>query len=212
MDVNLVQLGWGNYGQDTGSVADVMVFLADRIVGKNIPDRPYPEGPGQDPVALNLIEKIRSEANEAFGFVADYDVPGHPIRRYVKDVDVFQVGGPMTKEWKERNSVDGISYDHLMDPQYAAGKRPWDEDWYDWPDGDTNPNPHTNDSRSNQGHNNPAISHFQLLLDLVFSKTQNGGLEDAPGLNNGTSFPGPPIRHWVFIKVWVFVPRTFTFW
>jgi len=142
MDVNLVQLGWGNYGHDTGSVADVMVFLADRIVGKNIPDRPYPEGPGQDPVALNLIEKIRLEANEAYGFVADYDVAGHPIRRYIKDVEVRQVGGPMTKEWKERNSVDGISYDHLMDPQYAAGKRPWDDDWYDTPNGDTNPEPH----------------------------------------------------------------------
>jgi hypothetical protein len=48
----------------------------------------------------------------------------------------------MTKEWKERNSVDGISYDHLMDPQYAAGKRPWDDDWYDTPSGDTNPEPH----------------------------------------------------------------------
>ena len=141
MDVNLVQLGWGNYGHDTGSVADVMAFLADRIIGKNIPDGPYPEGPGQDPVALNLIEKIRSEANEAFGFVADYDVPGHPVRRYIKDVEVLQVGGPMTKEWKERNSVDGISYDHLMDPQYAAGKRPWDDDWYDTPAGDTNPHP-----------------------------------------------------------------------
>jgi len=141
MDVNLVQLGWVDADLG-GSVADVMAFLADRIMGKNIPDSPYPEGPGQDPVALNLIEKIRSEANEAFGFVADYDVPGHPIRRYVKDVEVLQVGGPMTKEWKERNSVDGISYDHLMDPQYAAGKRPWDEDWYDTPAGDTNPNPH----------------------------------------------------------------------
>ena len=142
MDVNLVQLGWGNYGHDTGSVAHVMAFLADRIIGKTIPDSPYPEGPGQDPVAINLIEKIRSEANETFGFVADYDVPGHPIRRYIKDVEVLQVGGPMTKEWKERNSVDGISYDHLMDPQYAAGKRPWDDDWYDTPSGDTNPEPH----------------------------------------------------------------------
>ena len=141
MDVNLVQLGWGNYGHDTGSVADVMVFLADRIVGKNIPDSSYPD-PDQDRVALNLIEKIRLEANEAFGFVADYGVPGHPVRRYIKNVEVLQVGGPMTKEWKERNSVDGISYDHLMDPQYAAGKRPWDDDWYDTPAGDTNPNPH----------------------------------------------------------------------
>ena len=140
MDVNLVQLGWSDENLG-GSVADVMVFLADLIVGKLIPDSSYPN-PNQDRVALNLIENIRLEANEAFGFAPDYETLHHPIRRYVKDVDVLQVGGPMTKEWKERNSVDGISYDHLMDPQYAAGKRPWDEDWYDWPDGDTNPNPH----------------------------------------------------------------------
>ena len=140
MDVNLVQLGWVNENLG-GSVADVMVFLTDLIVGKNIPDSSYPD-PGQAPVALNLIEKIRTEADEAFGFVANYEVAGHPIRRYIKDVDVFQVGGPMTKEWKERNSIDGISYDHLMDPQYAAGKRPWDDDWYDTPAGDTNPDPH----------------------------------------------------------------------
>ena len=145
MDANLVQLGWGYAYNDTGSVADVMVFLADRIIGKNIPDSSYPEAlrrPGKNRVAINLIEKIRLEANEAFGYVAKYGVAGHPIHRYVKDVDVFQVGGPMTKEWKERNSVDGISYDHLMDPQYAAGKRPWDDDWYDTPNGDTNPEPH----------------------------------------------------------------------
>ena len=140
MDVNLVQLGWSDKNLG-GSVADVMVFLADLIVGKLIPDSSYPD-PDQDRVALNLIENIRLEANEAFGFTPDYEALHHPIRRYVKDVDVFQVGGPMTKEWKERNSVDGISYDHLMDPQYAAGKRPWDDDWYDTPAGDTNPNPH----------------------------------------------------------------------
>ena len=140
MDVNLVQLGWSDENLG-GSVADVMVFLADLIVGKLIPDSSYPD-PDQDRVALNLIEKIRLETNEAFGYVAKYGVAGHPIHRYVKDVDVFQVGGPMTKEWKERNSVDGISYDHLMDPQYAAGKRPWDDDWYDTPNGDTNPEPH----------------------------------------------------------------------
>ena len=148
MDVNLVQLGWSDENLG-GSVADVMVFLTDLIIGKWIPEKPFPEeefdnpwnAPGR-PVAINLIENIRLEANEAFGFVAKYGVAGHPLRRYIKDVDVFQVGGPMTKEWKERNSVDGISYDHLMDPQYAAGKRPWDDDWYDTPNGDTNPNPH----------------------------------------------------------------------
>ena len=148
MDVNLVQLGWVDADLG-GSVADVMVFVADLIIGKWIPEKPFPEeefanpwnAPGR-PVAINIIEKIRSEANEAFGFVAKYGVAGHPLRRYIKDVEVLQVGGPMTKEWKERNSVDGISYDHLMDPQYAAGKRPWDDDWYDTPAGDTNPNPH----------------------------------------------------------------------
>ena len=140
MDVNLVQLGWSDENLG-GSVADVMVFLADLIVGKLIPDSSYPD-PDQDRVALNLMENIRLEANETFGFAPDYETLHHPIRRYVKDVDVLQVGGPMTKEWKERNSVDGISYDHLMDPQYAAGKRPWDDDWYDTPAGDTNPNPH----------------------------------------------------------------------
>jgi hypothetical protein len=140
MDVNLVQLGWVNENLG-GSVADVMVFLADHIVGKLIPDSSYPD-PGLDRVTLNLIEKIRLEANEVFDFAADYEAIHHPIRRYIKDVDVFQVGGPMTKEWKERNSVDGISYDHLMDPQFAAGKRPWDDDWYDTPNGDTNPEPH----------------------------------------------------------------------
>ena len=41
MDVNLVQLGWSDENLG-GSVADVMVFLADLIVGKLIPDSSYP--------------------------------------------------------------------------------------------------------------------------------------------------------------------------
>ena len=145
MDVNLWELGWGNRSASKkGSVAHVMEFINERVIGKTIPDRHgfVPEGPGQDPVALNLIEEIRLEANEIYGFAANYEVPGHPMRRYIKDIHVFQVGGPMTKEWRERNKVDGIKYEDLMNRQFPAGKRPWDEDWYDYPDGDTNPNPH----------------------------------------------------------------------
>ena len=123
MNVNLIQLGWVNADLG-GFVADVMMFLDDRIIGSWIPDQPFERtsAAGFDPVAINLIEKIRLEANEVFGFAANYKVAGHPMRRYIKDVLVLQVGGPMTKEWKERNKVD--------------------DDWYDTPEGDTNPNPH----------------------------------------------------------------------
>ena len=125
MVVNLWELGWPDEPQ---SVAMVRTFLESNI-GLDIPN-PERNPSGSELwhhiVRDNLLAEVQAEANKVFG--------NDNFKRVIRAITIRQVGGHMPKDWRDEN---------LRPSDLPDGVRPWDNDpdFYEYPGGETNPNP-----------------------------------------------------------------------